>query len=115
MFDNDEGTVSTPPVPCAYAGSEFLLNANSEGQAQHHVLPNCGRKRAPSKPFFFEAIITINLTVMLVLKLAIYCQQGSGTLRQQLTILHVLHILHILHILHYFALFWTILHYIALT
>ena len=48
MFDNDEGTVSTPPAPCAYAGSEFILNANSEGQAQHHVLPNCGRKQAPS-------------------------------------------------------------------
>ena len=45
MFDNDEGTVSTPPVPCAYAGSEFLLNANSEGQAQHHVLPYSGRKQ----------------------------------------------------------------------
>ena len=48
MFEIDEGTVSTPTAPCAYAGSEFILNANSEGQAQHHVLPNCGRKRAPS-------------------------------------------------------------------
>ena len=34
------------------------------------------------------------------LKIAIYCPQGSGTLRQQLTILHILHTLHILHILH---------------
>ena len=33
---------------CAYAGSGFWLNANSKRQAQHHVLPNCGRKQAPS-------------------------------------------------------------------
>ena len=33
---------------CAYAGSGFWLNANSKRQAQHHVLPNCGRKPAPS-------------------------------------------------------------------
>ena len=45
-------------------------------------------------------------------KIAIYCPQGSGTLRQQLIILHVLHILHILHILNYIALSWTILHYL---
>ena len=44
MFEIDEGTVSTPTAPCAYAGSEFILNANSEGQAQHHVLPNCDRE-----------------------------------------------------------------------
>ena len=36
-------------------------------------------------------------------KIAIYCPQGSGTLRQQLTILH------------YFALSCTILHYLALS
>ena len=30
----------------------------------------------------------------------IYRPQGSGTLRQQLTILHILHMLHILHIIH---------------
>ena len=36
-------------VQCsAYAGSGFWLNANSKRQAQHHVLPNCGRKQAPS-------------------------------------------------------------------
>ena len=34
--------------PSAYAGSGFWLNANSKRQAQHHVLPNCGRKPAPS-------------------------------------------------------------------
>ena len=34
--------------PSAYAGSGFWLNANSKRQAQHHVLPNCGRKQAPS-------------------------------------------------------------------
>ena len=54
-------------------------------------------------------------------KMALYCPQGSGTLRQQLTILHilhiphVLHILHILHILHYIALSWTILDYLGLS
>ena len=32
-----------------------------------------------------------------MIKIAIYCPQGSGTLRQQLTILHILHILHILY------------------
>ena len=35
-------------LPSAYAGSGFWLNANSKRQAQHHVLPNCGRKPAPS-------------------------------------------------------------------
>ena len=35
-----------------------------------------------------------------VIKIAIYCPQGSGTLRQRLTILHILHILFILHILY---------------
>ena len=34
------------------------------------------------------------------IKMAIYCPLGSGTLRQQLTLLHILHILHIMHILH---------------
>ena len=33
---------------CAYADSEFILNANYERHAQHHVLPNCDRERAPS-------------------------------------------------------------------
>ena len=32
--------------------------------------------------------------------MALYCPQGSGTLRQQLIILHILHVLDILHILH---------------
>ena len=32
----------------AYAGSGFWFNANYKRQAQHHVLPNCGRKQAPS-------------------------------------------------------------------
>ena len=44
-------------------------------------------------------------------KIAIYCPQGSGTLRQQLTFLPILHILHILH---YLARFCTILQYLAL-
>ena len=33
---------------CAYAGSGFWLNANYKRQAQHHSLPNCGRKHASS-------------------------------------------------------------------
>ena len=45
-------------------------------------------------------------------EIAIYGPQGRGTLRQQLTILHVLHILNILH---YIALPWTILDYHALS
>ena len=48
-------------------------------------------------------------------KITIYCPQGSGTLRQQLIILHALHILHILHILHYIALSWIIMDYLALS
>ena len=56
-------------------------------------------------------------------KIAIYCPQGSCTLRQQLTILHYLAlsctILHYLAlsctILHYLALSCTILHYLALS
>ena len=40
-------------------------------------------------------------------KMAIYCPQGSGTLRQQLTIHYILHILH------YLALSCTILHHVA--
>ena len=53
------------------------------------------------------------MMIIIIVKRAIYCPRGRGTLRQQLTILHVLHILHILHILHYIALPWTILHYLA--
>ena len=57
--------------------------------------------------------------------MALYCPQGSGTLRQQFTILHILHILHSLHSLlgllgllglhsqHYLALSCTFLHYLA--
>ena len=37
---------------------------------------------------------------MQMTKIVIYCPQGSGTLRQQLTILHMLHMLHILHLLY---------------
>ena len=56
-------------------------------------------------------------------KIAIYCPQGSGTLRQPLTILHYLAlsciILHYLAlsciIWHYHALSCTILHYLALS
>ena len=36
------------PTSRAYAGFEFDLNANYKRHAQHHVLPNCGRKPAPS-------------------------------------------------------------------
>ena len=56
-------------------------------------------------------------------KIAIYCPQGSGTLHQQLTILHYLALFYIiLHylapsftILHHLALFCSILHYLALS
>ena len=46
--------------------------------------------------------------------MALYCPQGSGTLRQQLTILHILHILHILQILHILHIL-LILHILQLT
>ena len=52
----------------------------------------------------FIGILQDNNVVKLLgapmIKIAIYCPQGSGTLRQRLTILHILHILFILHILY---------------
>ena len=40
------------------------------------------------------------LELLTELKMDLYCPQGIGTLRQQLTILHILHILAILHIIY---------------
>ena len=66
------------------------------------------------------------LELLTELKIAMYCPQGSGTLRQQLTILHsvqILHILHILYILHILHILHSLLsllglpglHYLALS
>ena len=59
--------------------------------------------------------------VVLISKMALYCPQGSGTLRQQLLIMHVIawycivlhHIAWYCTILHFLALSCTILHYLA--
>ena len=67
------------------------------------------------KPISHFLTYQTTLLGFIIVKIAIYCPQGSDTFRQQLTILHVLHILHILHILHYIALSWTILHHLKLS
>ena len=81
--------------------------------------------RSISKPGYLVPFVVIfyhkGECCLIRIKIAIYCPQGSGMLRQQLPILHYLAlsctILHYLAlyctILHYLALSWTILHYLT--
>ena len=58
-----------------------------------------GRTQGHKEIFLLCVIVHISNFGICRGKIAIYCPQGSGTLRQQLTILNILHILHILHYL----------------